>query len=131
MLLESMKEGEENRSEGGIFTMLKKVKRTAKATPPFYDQIEVRHNIFTMRSFWNRIHGVITDLMRTRKALDDGEAASLVAYPSPSRDCKWKCQFFSICTMFDDGSSAEQALTEMFEEKDPYAYYGADNKGSE
>lgn len=131
MLLESMKEGEENRSEGGIFTMLKKVKRTAKATPPFYDQIEVRHNIFTMRSFWNRIHGVITDLMRTRKALDDGEAASLVAYPSPSRDCKWKCQFFSICTMFDDGSSAEQALTEMFEERDPYAYYNSDLKGSE
>jgi hypothetical protein len=32
--------------------------------------------------------------------------------------------------MFDDGSSAEQALTEMFEESDPYAYYGSD-KGSE
>lgn len=131
MLLEQMKEGEKNRSEGGIFTLLKKVKRTAKATPPFYDQIEVRHNIFTMRSFWNRIHGVITDLMRTRKALDEGEAASFVAYPSPTRDCKWKCQFFSICTMFDDGSSAEQALTEMFESADPYAYYESDKKGSE
>lgn len=131
MILETLKEGEENRSEGGIFTMLKKVKRTAKAAPPFYDQIEVRHNIFTMRSFWNRIHGVITDLMRTRKALDEGEAHSFVAYPSPTRDCKWKCQFFSICTMFDDGSSAEQALTDMFEEADPYAYYETDKKGSE
>lgn len=131
MLLEQMKEGEENRSEGGIFTMLKKVKRTARAAPPFYEQIEVRHNIFTLRSFWNRIHGVITDLMRVRKALDDGESHSLVAYPSPSRDCKWKCPFFTICTMFDDGSSAEQALSEMFEEADPYAYYESDNKGSE
>jgi CRISPR/Cas system-associated exonuclease Cas4 (RecB family) len=131
MLLEQMKEGEENRSEGGIFTMLKKVKRTARAVPPFYDQIEVRHNIFTLRSFWDRIHGVIADLMRVRKALDDGESHSLVAYPSPTRDCKWKCPFFSICTMFDDGSSAEQALTEMFEEADPYAYYESDNKGSE
>jgi hypothetical protein len=131
MLLEQMKEGEDTRSEGGIFTMLKKVKRTARATPPFYDQIEVRHNIFTLRSFWDRIHGVITDLMRVRKALDDGESHALVAYPTPTRDCKWKCQFFSICTMFDDGSSAEQALTEMFEEKDPYAYYESDKKGSE
>lgn len=130
MLLESTKENEDNRSEGGIFTMLKKVKRTANARPPFYDQIEVRHNIFTLRSFWNRIHGAISDLMRVRKALDDGESHSLVAYPSPTRDCKWKCQFFSICTMFDDGSSAEQALSEMFEEADPYAYYGT-NKGSE
>jgi hypothetical protein len=131
MLLESTKVDETERSEGGIFTMLKKVKRTAKAAPPFYDQIEVRHNIFTLRSFWNRIHGVIADLMRTRKALDDGENHAFVAYPSPSRDCKWKCPFFSICTMFDDGSSAEQALTEMFEETDPYAYYGSDTKGSE
>jgi hypothetical protein len=130
MLLESQKEDETSRSEGGIFTMLKKVKRTASAKPPFYDQIEVRHNIFTLRSFWNRIHGVIMDLMRVRKALDDGESHSLVAYPTPTRDCKWKCQFFTICTMFDDGSSAEQALSEMFEESDPYAYYES-KKGSE
>jgi len=128
MLLESTKENEDNRSEGGIFTMLKKVKRTANARPPFYDQIEVRHNIFTLRSFWNRIHGVIADLMKVRKALDDGENHAYVAYPSPSRDCKWKCPFFSICTMFDDGSSAEQALSEMFEEADPYAYYGNDKE---
>lgn len=131
MILETLKDGEENRSEGGIFTMLKKVKRTARAAPPFYEQIEVRHNIFTLRSFWDRIHGTIADLMRVRKALDEGESHASVAYPHPTRDCKWKCQFASICTMFDDGSSAEQALTEMFEEADPYAYYGSDNKGSE
>lgn len=130
MLLESTKTDEKERSEGGIFTMLKKVKRTASARPPFYDQIEVRHNVFTLRSFWNRLHGVVSDIMRVRKALDDGENHAYVAYPSPTRDCKWKCQFFSICTMFDDGSSAEQALSEMFEETDPYAYYGSD-KGNE
>lgn len=131
MLLEMLKEGEENRSEGGIFTLFKKVKRTAAARPPFYDQIEIRHNIFTLRSFWDRIHGTITDLMRVRKALDEGENTMSVVYPTPTRDCKWKCQFVSICTMFDDGSSAEQALTEMFEEADPYEYYGPDKKGSE
>lgn len=131
MLLETLKEGEENRSEGGIFTMLKKVKRTAKATPPFYDQIEVRHNVFTMRSFWNRIHGTIEDMMRVRKALDTGANPAYVAYPTPTRDCKWKCQFFTICTLIDDGSASEEALSEMFEEVDPYAYYGTDQKGSE
>ena len=131
MLLEATKNGEGERSDGGIFTMLKKVKRTAKAAPPFYDQIEVRHNIFTMRSFWNRIHGTITDLMRVRKALDDGESHAFNAYPSPSRDCKWKCQFYTVCTLIDDGSASEQALGEMFEETDPYAYYGNEKKGSE
>ena len=131
MLLEMLKEGEENRSDGGIFTMLKKVKRTAAAKPPFYEQVEVRHNIFTLRSFWDRIHGTIVDMMRVRTALDEGASHTSVAYPSPSRDCSWKCQFASICTMFDDGSSAEQALTDIFEEADPYAYYETDKKGSE
>ena len=131
MLLEATKADENNRSEGGIFTMLKKVRRTASAKPPFYDQIEIRHNVFTLRSFWNRIHGAIGDLMRVRTALDAGEAHSFVAYPTASRDCKWKCQFFAICPMFDDGSAAEQALSEMYEESDPYAYYESDKKGSE
>ena len=113
------------------FTMLKKVKRTASARPPFYDQIEVRHNIFTMRSFWDRIHGTIADLMRVRTALDAGTAHSSVAYPHASRDCKWKCQFFTVCTLMDDGSAAEHALSEMFEEGDPYSYYENDKKGSD
>ena len=132
MLLESTKKDEAERSEGGIFTMLKKVKRTANARPPFYDQIEIRHNIFTMRSFWNRIHGTISDLMNVRKALDTGAEHTYVAYPHPTRDCKWKCQFFAICPMFDDGSAVEQALSDSYEVADPYAYYeSTDKKGSE
>lgn len=132
MLLESTKRDESDRSEGGIFTMLKKVKRTANARPPFYDQIEVRHNIFTMRSFWNRIHGTITDLMRVRKGLDEGGEPAYLAYPRPTRDCKWKCQFFAICPMFDDGSAAEQAISDSYEVADPYAYYEkTETKGSE
>ena len=132
MLLESTKVDEKERSDGGIFTLLKKVRRSAAAKPPFYDQVEIRHIVFTLRSFWNRIHGTIADLMRVRTALDNGEDHAFNAYPKPSRDCKWKCQFFTICPMFDDGSAAEQALSEMYEETDPYAYYGTnETKGSE
>lgn len=132
MLLEQHKNGEGERSEGGLFTLLKKVKRTANAKPPFYDQYEVRHNIFSLRSFWTRLHGTVTDLMRTKTALDAGESHLGVAYPTPSRDCTWKCQFFSVCTLIDDGSAAENAIAELFVEADPYAYYGTnEQKGSE
>ena len=131
MVLEQSKDGATERSDGGIFTMLKKVRRSAAARPPFYDQIEVRHNIFTLRSFWDRLHGTVTDLMRVRTALDKGEQPSFHAYPSPSRDCKWKCKFYSVCTLVDDGSAAEQAISEMFVEADPYAYYGEEKKGNE
>jgi hypothetical protein len=132
MLLEATKVDETERSDGGIFTMLKKVRRSAAARPPFYDQIEVRHNIFTLRSFWDRLHGTITDLMRVRTALDKGESPAFHAYPSPSRDCKWKCKFYSVCTLVDDGSASEQAISEMYDVADPYAYYGTnETKGNE
>lgn len=132
MLLEQSKEGEQDRSEGGIFTMMKKVRRTSNARPPFYDQFEVRHNVFTLRSFWDRIHGTVSDMMRVRHALDEGESPAFHVYPRPSRDCKWKCPFFTVCTLVDDGSAAEQAIEAMFEVADPYAYYGdTEKKGSE
>lgn len=131
MILEATKQNEEHRTEGGIFTLLKKVKRTAASKPPYYKQFEVRHNIFALRSFWKRIHGVIGDMMRVRKALNDGESHHFVAYPKPSRDCKWKCNFFAICPMFDNGEAVEQVISDLYEEVDPYAYYETDKKGSE
>lgn len=133
MLLEQhANHGTDERSEGGLFTLIKKVKRTANAKPPFYDQFEVRHNIFSLRSFWNRIHATVTDLMRVKTALDAGTHHSQVAYPTPSRDCTWKCPFFAVCPMFDDGSAVEEAVENMFDIGDPYAYYGNDEtKGSE
>jgi hypothetical protein len=133
MMLETAQNKEGERSEGGIFTMLKKVKRTANAKPPFYEQMEVRHNIFTLRAFWQRVHGTISDLLNVRKALDEGVTHQLVAYPRPSRDCKWKCQFFAICPLIDDGSAAEQAISESYASADPYGYYNnnEEKKGSE
>ena len=132
MMLETAQNKEGERTEGGIFTMLKKVKRSANARPPFYDQIEVRHNVFALRSFWQRINGVLTDLIKTRDDLDAGADHRYVAYPRPSRDCKWKCQFFTVCPLLDDGSAAEQAISEMFDVGDPYGYYGTEEKkGSE
>jgi hypothetical protein len=128
MMLETAQNKDGERSEGGIFTMLKKVKRSANARPPFYEQLEVRHNVFALRSFWQRIHGTLSDMLNTRKALDEGGDHRFVAYPRPSRDCKWKCQFFTICPMFDDGSAAEAAIEDAFEVSNPYAYYGVEEK---
>lgn len=133
MVLEAAQNKEGERSDGGIFTMLKKVKRTANAKPPFYQQIEVRHNIYALRSFWNRLQGSVGDMLNTREALDEGANHQVVAYPRPSRDCKWKCQFFSVCPLLDDGSAAEAAIEDSFAVGNPYDYYGntQDKKGTE
>jgi hypothetical protein len=133
MLLESLNTPEGERSSGGIFTLLRKVKRTAKANPPFYEQFEVNHNVFTLRSFWTRIHGELNDIMAVKDALDAGVSHQQVAYPRPSKDCTWKCEFFAICPMFDDGSAVEDAVADNYEVSDPYAYYAdsEEKKGSE
>lgn len=132
MILEEAQNQEGERSEGGIFTMLRKVKRGAYAKPPFYDQIEVRHNKFALRSFYERLEGTLDDILRVRDSLDAGESHYKHAYPRPTRDCKWKCQFFAICPLVDDGSAAEAAISDAFEVADPYGYYGIEKeKGSE
>jgi CRISPR/Cas system-associated exonuclease Cas4 (RecB family) len=132
MVLEEAQNQGAERSEGGIFTMLRKVKRGAYAKPPFYDQIEVRHNKFALRSFYQRLEGTLEDMMRVRDGLDEGVSHLKLAYPKPSRDCKWKCQFFAICPLIDDGSAAEAAISDAFESADPYGYYGIEEKkGSE
>lgn len=132
MVLEEAQNTEGERSEGGIFTMLRKVKRGAYAKPPFYDQITVRHNQFTLRSFFQRLEGTLEDILRVRSALDAGDSHYKHAYPRPTRDCKWKCQFFAICPLVDDGSAAEAAISDAFEVADPYGYYKTEEtKGSE
>jgi hypothetical protein len=122
----------DNYTEGGIFTLLKKNKRTAAAKPPFYEQYIVRHNDFALRSFWHRLHGEITDLMDVKDALDAGANHQQVAYPRPSQDCTWKCPFYQICYMLDDGSAAEDAITDLYEVGNPNArYVEEEKKGSE
>lgn len=133
MLLDEAQGHEDGaRTDGAIFTMLRKVKRGAYAKPPFYDQIEVRHNRFTLRAFLEQLEGTLADMLRVRDALDEGGSHYANVYPTPSKDCKWKCQFFAICPLFDDGSAAEAALSDAFESSDPYGYYGIEEKkGSE
>lgn len=127
MLIEQLQVEEKNRCAGGMFTLLKKVKRTGSARPPFFDQIEVRHNVFALRSFWARLHGTLTDMLSVRDQLDQGADHHAVAYPRPSRDCSWSCDFYAICPLFDDGSAVEAAIHELYESRSPYEYYGDDD----
>lgn len=111
--------------------LLKKVKRTARATPPFYEEIDVRYNAFAMRNFWARLHGVLRDMLRAKKALDAGGNPMAVVYPTPKRECSWDCDFVRICPMFDSGEAADELLNAEFEVGNPFDYYGTDDTGKE
>lgn len=128
MVLDYLNTPESLRIAGGQFLMLKKVKRGPRAKPPFYEAVEVRHNVFTLRSFWTRLQGVLTEMVAVKQALDGGADHRFVAYPTPSRECSWRCPFFTVCPLIDDGSGAEDMIAASFVEVEPYDYYDDDKE---
>lgn len=123
MVIENIVKGTGERCDGGELLMMKKVKRSVRAKPPFYEQAVVYHNMTTLRNFWTRLAGTLTDMLSVYDALAAGADHRFVAYPRPTNDCSWDCPFVTICPMFDDGSAVEQAMLDMFDVVDPYAYY--------
>ena len=128
--LTAQEAGDERRIDGGIFRLLRKVKRGPRANPPFYQDMFISHNDFTLRSFWAQLAGVLQEVYDAKSALESGADPMTIAHPNPTRDCTWICPFFTICPMFDDGSNVASAIDDNFEEVDPYDYY-ADKDVSE
>lgn len=108
---------------GGIWNMLRKVKRSARSNPPYYGRAGVSHNDEVYRNFFARVWGEVQDIIRVRDALDAGTNHQQVAYPNPTRDCTWDCPFFGVCAQFDDGSDVESVISVEYEVHDPYARY--------
>jgi RecB family exonuclease len=128
MLLETLN-AETVLARGGLYTMLKKVKRTARANPPFYMQVEVRHNQRDIESMWQRTHARLNDMLTAREQLAAGGDQRFWAYPHPTRDCTWDCPFFAVCPFMDDSSDAtwEGLLDATYDAVDPYERYVAED----
>lgn len=116
-------QGEDTPVVGALYNMLKKSKRTQKATPPFFKRIEVHHNEITIGNFKTRLVGTLKDIHVARLRLNQGDEHRAVAYPTPKRDCAWDCPFFTVCGMTDDGSHAEGMIQQFFTVGDPLDYY--------
>jgi hypothetical protein len=125
MLLELLQnvENADERVTGAVYNMLRRVKRGPAAKPPFFQRVEVHHNKHEIENFKAQRVGEISDMVQTRAALDNAVSHHIVAPPTPTRDCAWKCQFFKICPMFNDGSRVEDAINDLYQVTDPYKYY--------
>ena len=109
--------------DGALYNMLRKVKRTARATPPFYDRVEIRHSHDELQAYYRRVWGEVRDILETEKRLET-EDPRVVAYPRPSRDCSWKCEFFPVCPLIDTAPAAAEAmLAGAYEHQDPLDRY--------
>jgi PD-(D/E)XK nuclease superfamily protein len=124
VLLEALNATDDEYVAAALYNMLRRVKRTAQAKPPFFERLEVHHNVHEVASFRERLVGTTRDVLRTADALDAGQSHLSVAYPNPTNDCRYDCQFFKICTMFDDGSpGVEDMLAQVYTTVDPLARY--------
>lgn len=118
------------RCEGALYNMLRKVKRTRASKPPYFAREPIPHNIHELRSYEQQLFGTIEKIGETRRALADGVKHQRACPSRPSRDCSWKCDFFKICRMFDDGSRVEAAIEDQYVVGDPLEYYDKETDGS-
>lgn len=123
LLLEYLQGVQSGRCDGALYNMLRKVKRTSRAVPPFYDRVEVRHNQHELDAFRDRLIGTIRDLLAVRTALDVGANPMQVVYPTPNKNCAWDCEFLPVCPMFDDGSRVQEMVEYHYKTGDPNARY--------
>lgn len=126
MLSTGMGENEvaQMRTTSGLYNMLRKVKRTKTANPPFFERVEVPQSIVTIQSYRQRVLGEAEDIINLRAILDGGADPKQVAYPNPMANrCEWDCDFFLVCPMVDDGSRVEDFLTNFYEQANPHDHY--------
>jgi hypothetical protein len=125
MLLEWLNSEEgEKRCDGALYNMLKRSQRTSRATPPFYDRVEVHHNPYELAAYRRRMLAASRDVLDAIQSLDAGESHFDAVYPSPRSECKWDCDYFAVCNLFDDGSAGtEDMIGTLYHQVDPRARY--------
>lgn len=115
---------------GVYYNMLRRVKRTATAKPPFFDRTFISHSAHEIEAYEDHLCGTVYDILTAVATLDriaertpGNSAHHLSAYPSPRSECSWDCDFFSVCPLFDDGSHAEAMLSARYEVHNPLDRY--------
>jgi len=127
--------------DGGIIRTLRRVKRTAKSSPPYYQADSFRYTDTELDAAELRIAAICGEIVRARQVLDatyqsysggleavDSVQRSLL-YPSPRlNECRWDCPFVQVCPMMDDGSDWPSVIvgSGRYVQTDPYQYYRAD-----
>lgn len=101
---------------GATLNMLRKVKRTASAKPPFYQRETVNFNSMQLAAYKNHLDAIVTDLFRVEELIALGDESA--AYPIVDGDCSWKCPFLSVCALADDGSDIQSALNDLYVRRD-------------
>jgi len=126
LMLEKQSAPEDQWSAGFIVTLLRKVLRSARATPPFYYRHIQSVSPVELDMYQRRLEGSIADLVTTQRRLDRGEDPERAAHFSPGWWCK-TCPFKDPCLIRQDNPKGSDAmLADLYEQGDPWARYMGD-----
>jgi hypothetical protein len=125
---------------GGQITTLRRVLRTARSNPPYYQRDQFWYNDEQLDAHELKIMKVVGEILAVRAKLDWAREAGmpmpdfnrLQRYELPPTpidgDCDWRCPFTQVCPMMDDGSDWTGVLMQSghWRQADPYEYYRND-----
>lgn len=115
-------------TDGVILNMLRRVKRTARAKPPFYHRHEVRHTKEELRSHYRHVVAIGREIEQARGWLDSDGDHHDVCPPNINKAHGWDnggCACKTITVMMDDGSDWKSYLDEFWEGYNPLERYDA------
>lgn len=106
-------------------TQAKKVMHTARANPPFFGRHDAYYNESQREAFQAKLGGILNDLVAVAQRLEaDQDSHHAVAYPNPTRDCSWDCDFKDVCPMMDNGDYWRAFLADSYVEREQPAGIG-------
>ncbi len=106
-------------------TQLRKVKRSVRAKPPFYQRSELFVNTEMLRHHYYRLQAQVDTMVELmqyweRKGTSDRYEYDKLFYPNPTAQCAWDCDYKDVCASMDDGSHYEHLIETSYHIKPPY-----------
>lgn len=96
----------------GEHIQLRSVKRTARATPPFYGRAPIVLTRTQVVRHLEHLRSVVGEMVALiNSAGGDGpQVTHSGLIPNPTKDCSWDCEFRIPCATIDDGSDYQAIL---------------------
>lgn len=102
-----------------VYRILRRVKRTARAKPPFYGDADLHFTLDELRKHYLLMQAQLREMVPLAVRVAEGmDLDDPQLYPNPHSDCGWDCPFLEVCPMMDDGSGWDWYLNEFFTSPD-------------
>lgn len=111
------------------YTMLRKVKRTAAAKPPFYFDLDLTLTAHDVEEHMRRVRTVVRQMLAVKHAVEEGVDHRDVATWNRSWKCT-TCPFKNPCELWQStgAAAAEAMLEDNYVERDPFERYESESE---